>query len=329
MSKKNKFTINQNVLTIYPYRASLMTLMIIGILYMALSAFILFVGQTYARLNAFFLVFLGSPAILFLVFAWVISNIRIVFDGNKKAVFKKIVEIQTKSYNFDELHGIVPVTSNMQGMYYKITSAKDRYGKGMRISRAYRSINHKDALEFDEQILTRIQEILQANTLPLVANVVSIQDFNYYRVENSVYSLKTSKQLWFWAAIVLTGAIYFNIKFPFDFNTHPPVGEYLARGFSFIFPPIAAFMATRQIIFDCNTQTIRNVYAFNSFKQEFTFDDFSRFQITRSSYNGIYDGTKVSLVFINGKMLELRSFYRTRKIQDFVDETEAILKAEI
>jgi hypothetical protein len=328
MFKKNKFTIDQNTLTIYPYSDRFAILIVFAIFYVLLSVLILFLIQNYAKFNTFWLVVSGFPTIFILILGVIISNLCIVFDGNKKTVLKKILGIQTQSYTFDELHEIVPVISNMQGMYYKITSIKDKYGKGMRISRAYRSVNHKDAVEFQEQVLTKIQEMLSASTPSSVTNPASIYNFNYYSIEDFVYRLKTSKQLLFWAIIVLAGTIYFNIKSPFDFNTNPPVGEYLARAFGFLFPPIASFMATRKIEFDPNTQIIRNIYAFNTFKQEFAFADFLRFQITRSRYNGIYSDTKVSLVFNSGKMLELKSFYRTKKIQDFVDETDAILKAK-
>ena len=330
MFKKNKFTINQDGLTIYPYYDKLILLTVFAIFYILLLVFIFFLVQNpyNALADNFYLVLYASPIIFFLIVGYFASQISIVFDENEKAVYKKIFFIKKRLYDFEELHDIVLVNSNM-GVYYKITSTRDKYGKGIRLSPSYGSINSKDILEFQERVLIRLQQMLSAQTSPQVKNPAVISNtFNYYSIENSVYRLKTSKKLMFWAVIVLVGAIYFNVKSPFDVNTHPPVGEYLVRAFGFLFPPIAAFIATRKLVFDANTQTIRIVYAFNGFKEEFAFSDFLRFQITHSRYNGIYSDTTVSLVFNSGKMLELKSFYKTKKIQDFVDETEVILKVK-
>ncbi len=339
MFKKNKFSISKNTVTVYPFYERLLLLMFMSIFFIALAAFILFLGKTYANFStAFFVVLLGIPTILFFIIGWILSHISVVFDVNKKIIFKKIGMIQMQSYGFEELHEIVPVTSNMQGIYYKITLAKDKYGKGIRLSSAYRSIDDKNATEFQGKVLPKIQQMLNSKValvplpivpLPIKTSETHIHDFNYYNLENSVYHLKKSKKLWFLGIIVLVAAIYFNSKFSLNFSEHLPIGEYLAYAFGFLFPPIAAFMATHKLLFNCNTKMIISVYAFNSLKQEFTFADFLRFQITRNRYNGIYSDTTVSLVFNNGKILLLKAFHKTNKIQDFINETDTILKEKI
>ncbi|MGB4773591.1 MAG: hypothetical protein WBP45_00325 [Daejeonella sp.] len=325
MFKRNKFIINQNTITVYPYYERLPIIVGFTALCIIPLSFALFFAQkpydsTSNR-------YLYSSVIFFVFIIGLFLTQSIIFDENKKAVFRRIFMMKKRIYNFDEVYGVVPVTLNKQGgIYYKITSKKDKYGKGIRISPGYRSANHKYAIEFQEKVLTRVQQMLNSSILPAITNLAGIYDFKYYSIENSVYRLKMRKTGLLWAVIVLAVAIYFNVKFPPDFSVRWPIGQYIIWGFGFLFPPIAAFVSTHKLVFDCNTQTIRSVYAFNSFKKEFPFADFVRFQIVRSSTNGIYSDTRIWLVFTSGKMFALKSFYRTRKIEGFINETEAILK---
>ncbi len=327
MFKKNKFIVQPHSITIYPNNRGLGVGMFFAVFYILLFIVLNYVFNNQVErllgntLNYIYPIMAITPLI-----AWFVAKSAITFDEEQKAVFKTTPLTKQKVYTFQDLAGIAPITSNLHGYYYSLTSKNNVYGNGIRISAAYQG-KDKSAEEFEQQILPALQQMLTDASSFVTKSISTVTDFKYYTNDGMVYMLKIGHKLLIWSIFIFCAAMYFHIKFPPDFSADWDWKEYTIRIGGFLAPVLMAFFYTKRTVFDTRLKTINTFYLFNSFKHQYAFEDFVRFQITRETYNFIYTGTDIDIALTNDHILGLKSFYKSKNVQRLIAETEFILKS--
>lgn len=328
-----KWNIQAGSITLYPSGV----FKIIGIAITALSA----------AFAIYFLVMLGPGgkdpcfiipffALLFLpgLFLFLGGFTRIVFDDNERSMKRYLFGfLKNKTVAYDDIAAIESYGSNT-GMNYRIFLKENRHGKGIAISSGYTSAQHTAAMVFRRELIPLLEQRVKAGSLqqePVTGTTRNyITDFSYYKEQGNVYTLKTSHlpsliiglALFAWGIYALTLGSGNHYKKASDafFATYFP----LIIGFAFL---VSCFTKT---MLDKAGRKIILSYAGGLYKKEYFFSDFVRYLIVRKTTNMIYSGTDVRMELqpagkTKTTVVTMRSFGKTRKIERFIEETNAIM----
>ncbi|WP_118952291.1 hypothetical protein [Taibaiella helva] len=269
------------------------------------------------------------PLILACIPLLVLSRRTLIFDRISQTIFTQTLGRKRTLMRFDEAGEIVLMTAI--GLYYRLKSKGDRYGKGYRISPYFQG-QDKDKDTFDNTLLPAIKAMLQER--PAVpATDYALQDaglLQWYEQCREGYRLKTGKaRKQYLPALILLLAALLYFWYRRYFQAVPADAE---RPYTIIliFPFLLVLAAfTKRICFDSSTRQII-VYRLGFAMARYSRDAFSGFNIVRKTYNGLYNGTDVRLKFRKAgssreQELTLETFNKTVPIEAFLKETEWVL----
>lgn len=248
------------------------------------------------------------------------SRRQVVFEKNERKVYLQTIFGRKSLMAFEEMDEITLKATF--GMAYYLKSKADRYGKGYRISPSFINPNDASKKEYDEVLLSRIQEFRALQpAAPIVSNPAKILLqtglLNFYNTHTDGYVLKPNG---IWSAI--PSFVLFLI--------FASIGWYTIPFLPLI--PLGFFLATvsRRIIFDVGRKSIK-LYLFGLPLITHPLSGFTGFSIVRKTHNGIYNGTDIRMKFVKDgskteKELTLKGFGKTNPIEPFLDETEFVLE---
>jgi len=281
------------------------------------------------RLENFASAIIILPLILACIPLLVLSRRTLIFDRISQTIFTQTLGRKRTLMRFDEAGEIVLMTA--VGLYYRLKSKGDHYGKGYRISPYFQG-QDKDKDTFDNTLLPAIKAMLQER--PAVpATDYALQDaslLQWYEQYREGYRLKTGKaRKQYLPALILLLAALLYFWFRSSFQAVPADAE---RPYTIIliFPFLLVLAAfTKRICFDPFTRQII-VYRLGFVMARYSRDAFSGFNIVRKTYNGLYNGTDVRLKFrktgsSREQELTLETFNKTVPIEAFLKETEWVL----
>lgn len=254
---------------------------------------------------------------------------QVIFDSTVQTISLKTIFGKKQLMRFNEVASIDPHIRF--GLVYYLKSTNDRYGKGYRISPSFTGEQDKDKHHFDTVVLPSINSMINSiQELPLAAgpSLIDLGVLNYYTINDVGYKLKRRGISKFVPALIFFGllACYFWYNL-FTKITPTDNDKQLS---AIVLLPIAIFVLTvsKRVVFDLNTKKIK-VYRIGILFKNYAFDNFAGFSIVRKTYNGLYNGTDVRLKFnkrTGTSELTLADFGKTNPIENFIAETEFVLK---
>lgn len=263
------------------------------------------------------------PMMLACIPLFTYSSRRVIFDQKQQAIYLKTIFGKKLLLQFNEVDDIVLKAT--LGMAYYVKSKADRYGKGYRISSSFANDTDKAKIAYDSTVLPAIRQMLAAtqaiesNTLAQPEpRIVDAAHLEFYKPHNKVYILKIGNRFTYLPALVMfTVAAWYLRKEDFGIMFFIPI-------------TIIVALISKRVVFDTVQKQV-SVYFLGIRFKKCAFIDFSGFNIVRKTYNGMYNGTDVTIKFLKpgSKTLQevtLRSFGKTNPIEPFMNETEFIVK---
>lgn len=318
---KTKWTIEADNLTIYP---SLIARTLSIIYFIAASALIitLFINQNIplGSLINYEIFILVTSLVLFGV-----GGRHIFFDGINQIMSVKVFGIAIKNIPFNQ---IGKVTSySVAGSYcYKIFTAAYSHGRGIAVSAGYSKATDQNLIAYQQEVLPKIDQLVFASQ-PLIAKPV-IYDFKYFKEENGVYKVKSDRVASLIFGILLIGVTPLILNTPDFMSNDSDIKRILVTYFPLVIGLVLASTFFRSVKFDKNSRQI--IHKSITGLKVYSYNDFIRFLIVRKTTNLIYSGTEIKAeIYLpetkKVKVLFLTSFWKTKKVQRFIDETNTIL----
>lgn len=322
---KTKWVIEASMLTIYPKR----NLRIVGIIFFVLIAgFIFFLSRSLQGYSSSFTFGYYGFLLLIPLLLIFIAETKIIFDGNSRKLYKKIGFLPAGSILFDDIASVQAYETMGSGYNYRLFKKSNRHGKGIIISSGYNKATNPNLIQFQQEVLPKIDELVFANT-PVIPKQ-TIYDFQFFKEEAGVYLLRDSKIGSLIIGLILIGVTVAILLNPGFLTNEGSFQKILITYFPAAIGLALLFAATSNIRFDkSQRKIIRSTFAGRVLK-EYPFDDLIRFQIIRKTTNLIYSGTEVRAeILLPAKnkttTLILKSFIGTKKIERFLDEANTIL----
>lgn len=281
----------------------------------------------------------GAPQGVILSFVVIVlimglfGNTRVVFDNEGQLMQKKLFGfLPITSIPFDKLNGINIVRNNVGGFNFRAFRKNDKFGKGTAVSAGYSKETDANALAFTEEVIQAVHAWLDQSQALAADNVTKpLGSYNFFVVNQTEHVVKKSKFASIVVALLFIAfgayALMNDTVMP---NTRPLVRIAIIAG-SFLIGLGFIVGSFTKIVFDTAGKVVRVVSPLGWRNKEYSFADFDGFQIVRRSTNMIYTGTDVQIYFSanNNKkegMLVLKTFIRTGKIDQFLEETGNIMK---
>ncbi|WP_118975435.1 hypothetical protein [Taibaiella koreensis] len=269
------------------------------------------------------------PLLLACIPLLLLSRRTITFDLINQTISQRTLGRGRSLMRFDEAGEIVLMTS--VGLYYRLKSKRDRYGKGYRIS-PYFNGQDKGKTVFDEELLPAIRAMLKAQPATPAVDY-ALQDagmLQWFEAFKDGYRLRPghSRRQYLPGLIILLLALLY---FWFRVFTQAMPSDTEHRFSIILIFPLLLLLATfsKRIYFDPSKRQIV-VYRFGIITAHYNRGDFTGFNIVRKTYNGLYNGTDVRLKFRKAgnnkeQELTLETFKKTVPIADFLKEAEWVL----
>jgi len=256
----------------------------------------------------------------------------ILFDRSTSTMKKMLLGfIPVRTVPFNKLQGVNIVTQSAGGFSFRIFTKADRYGKGITISSGYSKDTDPNAVAFSNEVIPLIHQYLDAvDPLPQ-EKVEQITDFMHFTNNEGVYTLKVKK----------AGALVFGLFF-LGIGVHEctpdawlvdlrPFGRLLMTVFPIILGIVFCAAAYTKTTFNTSTRMIVRKSPIYLGNQQHPFENFLNFQTIRKTYNGIYSGTEVHMMFqkpgdAKAKGMLMSTIKNTKKIERFIQEVNTIMQ---
>jgi len=318
--RKTRWTINADGVTVRPFGLFYIMSVVFAIAFAGLSYY-LFVSVGPMAVMPVLPVFAG----IVIIFALLGGN-AIIFDNQQQVMRKKLFGfLPVSSMPFEKIEGINVVTTMGGGYNYRVFKKSHKYGKGMVISCGYSKNNDANAIAFTEEVVPLVHAYLD-KAQPLVETKKTITAYRFFSVTPPEYRVKKNKTFQLIMGIVLLAIAFneiFNTTFLADSETYV---KYLVIAGCQLGGIALVTVAFTKIVFDTSERAIYVVSPIGLGNKKHAFDDFERFQIVRRTTNAIYSGTDVQMHFKNNKILVVRQFNSSRRIEQFLDEVRSIME---
>lgn len=311
--------------------AESITILPFGMFYLVSALFLIFFGVMAIMVMPMTgpggtLVIAGVFIAIILIFA-AAGATSVVFDAQQKVMQQKLFGVLTiKTIPFEDIHGISIV--NSLGSYsFKLFRKNNKYGKGIAVSSGYAKDTDKNAIAFTQEVIPAVHAYLDMVPQPLDKKTV-ITSYEFFDVAPPEYTVKRSK-----IGIILIGL--FIMAYPIaevtgyaDLIESSDIFKMLMVYAAIIFGIAVIESAFLKITFDTAAKAVNVTSPTGIRNKQYLFADFIDFQIVRRTTNGAYTGTDVQMYFRAGakeKMVVLRGFRSTSKIEQFLDEVHQIM----
>ncbi|MEO5594132.1 MAG: hypothetical protein ABIR15_16165 [Chitinophagaceae bacterium] len=253
---------------------------------------------------------------------FLLSRQKAVFDASSKTFYRSVFNIKFRTIPFSEIDCVraIPVNGISFGEYFRLVLKKDRYGGGVRLSKAY-LVTNKQYSTWSKELMPAISQMLQYSSVPLAAEPVLITgdaDFRFYKPTANGYMTFTRSAMGRFYSALLGGVILFGGFF--GVSNPAKTSDTLVSLLIILIGVIILTSLTNKITITqkeiCKSQVLGLI------KTKRCTENFINFSTLRRSTNAIYNGTDVLMNFNNEKAFSLRSFYRTQKIERFMAETK-------
>ncbi|MCX2582333.1 hypothetical protein [Pedobacter sp. MR22-3] len=322
---KTKWIIEPNTLTIYPKR----NLRIVGLVF-----FILFLGLVYylsTQMSGYSqstaIIYCGVLLMVPLLLVWMAES-KLIFNGTDRTLYRKIGFLPVGSISFDDIAAVDSYEVYGGGYSYRLFKKSNRHGKGLPVSNGYSKVTDANLIQYQNEVLPKIDELVFANA-PVIPKQ-AIYDFEFFKEEGGIYQLKQQK-----IGGVIVGLIMIGITVAILLQPDFMAGEndfkrILVTYFPLIIGLVLFYMVFSSVKFDKHQRKLIHATFGGRKVKEYAFDDIIRFQIVRKTTNLIYSGTEVNAeIYLPGKdkmrVMSLKSFMGTKKIDRFLDELNTIL----
>lgn len=320
---KTSWKITSDVVTIYPYRIFyLLSLLFAFCLGLVLAALRISAGlQDLTIVSVFFLglvLLLASGGLT-----------KIVFDNERQLMQKKMFGVlPVISIAFEKLDRITVVRNTLSGYNFRAFRKNDKYGKGVVVSSGYGKDTDKNALAFVNEVIPAVDAFLKVNTVETVK--APILEYEFFRVNSTKYQVKKNTLfLFFIAALFLSFGISELIHTRF-LSEAPLIVRYALVVGSFFLGISGIITIFTKIVFDTSEKTVEVISPLGLRNRVYAFADFQGVQVVRKTTNGVHSGTEVQMYFEDRvknktKTLVVRSFGKSKKIEQFLDEIHSIM----
>ena len=297
--------------------------LVIMVIVMAIPlAGVIAVSVSFPQLGTTFAWVMGILMTLAMGIPFLLSRQKAVFDADSKTFYRSVFYIKFRTIPFSEIDCVraIPVKSISFGEYFRLILKKDRYGGGVRLSRAY-LVTNKQYLTWSKELLPAISQMLQCNTVPVAATpVLSINeaDLRFYKPTANGYMTFTRSGMGRFYGALLGLVILFG---GYLGTTVPEKGSDTFVGYGIILIGVIMLISLANKITISKNEICKS-QLLGLIKTKRSTENFTDFSTLRRSTNAIYNGTDVLMNFKNEKVFSLRSFYHTQKIERFMAETK-------
>jgi hypothetical protein len=328
---QTRWDIETQRVTLYPYRV----FNALGIAFaVVLAGFVIF---AYIIVNQDPMLSLSTGVPIFITFGviagviWAVGRTTIVFDNDAQVMRKKLFGVLSiRSERFNDLANVGIVRNTMGGFNYRAFPKRDKYGKGIVVSASYAKDDDPNVIALNTEVFPVITQFLSAGYLPVNNTDYVIMDFKFYDHNPPYYIIKRNivRSLILGLGLLALGINELvNHSITHDSDTFHKV---LVIGLFLIFGIFFMYSIFTKVVFDVNAKTVSRTNPLGMDNQTYNFSDFINFQITRRTTNMIYSGTDVKMYFQipesnKQKVLQLKSFRSTKKIDRFLHESRYII----
>lgn len=324
MLKKCKYSIDQNEICVYPKYNLLIVFAIIYVVLLIVPIFLVvgMEGATFTTILKFIGISALISALIFGIPMLIFAKSHISFNLITSEVSRKGIFGGTRLMHFDEIDSIVHKNMATQ-MGYFISIKGDKFGKGVFL--------HPAVPQFVIEVLPALQNAISGSVSAVTEKNVdlAIGNFQYYTFKDEKYHVHTNPFRQFGLGLAVV-AVFFCATVYYYFTGNSASGDDMKyMVISFCVLSLLVGLCSKQAHFD--TQSKQLVFKFYGITfKKYSLSAFRNFSITRSTTNGMYNGTDVKLLFkkADGSMqqsLELRDFGKTKGIERFIDETEHVI----
>jgi hypothetical protein len=271
-----------------------------------------------------------------LIWLWYVARLKTttVFDAESGTIRRKNLFGLGKTLRFDQVADVTLVVKDegcWQGEYFKLSPKNNRFGKGYILTKTYS--------DFDEELehlrhgvvpeLRRMLGVVEEGTAATDAQPEERRKQTdtptlpeaprFFSKSGGVYSRRFWRQITFYSVLAL-GFIVWGLA---DKN-------YIAAGLGAVFL-IAACCFPAKVSLDTDTNTVRLFLCFGFWQRHvIPFSQFVTIGSTRSSTNGIYNGTSLEMHFSGKtKNVTLARVYFTGGLDGLATEAETIVTASL
>jgi len=341
---RNKFEIENDKIATYPNLQIKIVFYVFAILMLAMVIGSIYVGIKYDSIGRTMPIILINAAmiVLLIVAGSFLSSKKVVFDKVTQEVYSVNGPFKKHLIKFQDIHDINKSSNALSGLYYRIQPKYDLVGNGIRISVPYSNTISKQEREFTTDVLPKLKEMVfntkTNNTIsnPAVSNTINKTAFvsnttfeNFKTNDNNTFTYAPIiKNVYF---IVAAGSFLFLAKYLSIFIKESIaehkieygalLGMVMFMGASVYF----MYRNSQRIIIDKSAQTIIQSNFFGLIKYDYSFHDFEKYLNIKNYTNGIYTGTDIKIIFKNNVSVKIDNKYNTQKIQNIIDELNAII----
>jgi hypothetical protein len=268
---------------------------------------------------------------------FLIGNRQVIFNRRDETVYISYGFGRWKLVRFSDILQIKLVTG-ITSVSFRIILKKNKYGKGINL---LSPVAPKAMQAFDTIIMPALKEMITLSKTekqpvinipetdePTVIDfseteeppVIDLDRLKYYTRKGNLFTLIRRYEIG-WNIFLLCVCI---VGIRYGITSANTTLIYC------IIPPILVVtgLLTHTRKFDTDNGIFTHTIAF-VWKKSYRFEQFSHYAIVRNITNGFYNGTDVKLVFVNDKgkeeTVKLLSLYKTGKIEQFKQETTAIM----
>ncbi|SOD11736.1 hypothetical protein [Pedobacter xixiisoli] len=328
MLKKCKYKIDQSEISVYPKYQLLIILAIIYVVLLIIPVgLILGMGGADIALTSI-LRFVGISALvtalIFGIPMLIFAKNYISFNLITSEVYRKGIFGSKRLMHFNEIDSIVHKNMATQ-MGYFISVKGDKFGKGVFL--------HSAVPQFVIEVLPALQNAISSSRRAVIEKQLDIAagNFEYYTFKAGKYHVHTNPFRQFGLGLAVVSLFFCATVYYYFAGTVADSEEVKYMVISFCVLLLLVGLCSKQAHFDVQSkQLVFKFYGITFAK--YSLSEFHNFSITRSTTNGMYNGTDVKLLFKenNGKTrqsFELRDFGKTKGIERFIDETEHIISS--
>ncbi|SEW45839.1 hypothetical protein SAMN05428988_6149 [Chitinophaga sp. YR573] len=274
-----------------------------------------------------------GPLVVVMALIWLLFVLGgftyVIFDrsaGRMKQMLFGFLPI--RNIPFEKLYQVTMVTQRAGGFNFRIFTKANKYGKGIMISSHYGKDTDPNAVAFSNEVIPLIHQYLDA-VAPLVPENTEITSYEYFTEGDGIYTLKAKK-----AGLIVFGTFFLALGIhectPYAWMTDLNIGgKLLMTAFQIGLGVVFFAAAYTRLTFNTGSRIIERKSPIGIGNRQFSFDSFVNFQTVRKTYNGVYAGTDINMLFeAAGKknnVLRASTFKNTQQIERFMLEIGSIM----
>ena len=326
---QTRWKIEADQVKIYPYGvfyilSGVMAILVAGLLF-------IYLNLMHASVSDGLPLIIISLLIVFIF--WGYAGTSVEFDNGSGKMRKNFMGfIPVKTIPFEKLHGINPVTT--LGSYkYHLFRKDAKYGKGIAVSSSYTKNDDSNALAFLDEAVDKIHGFLDARDGALSYVPVPITAYKYFDKEGDTYVLKSSKIGGLVIGLPMIAAGIHELTPYAWLGNELSAGRIICLIFLLIGGAAIALAGFTRVTLDTQAQKLERKSPIGLGNKSYAFADYDGIQTVRKSMNFIYSGTDLQMYFLNQsthkvEAITVQSFYRTSKIDRFIQEVNSIMFPE-